>query len=80
MEEGVRWNINVSKEIDITLRTYLGARGMKKGDLCSSSHSWRTNSVWVHGLSVNANPMPRRNVVDLYAVGRQQADRTNRAN
>lgn len=33
MEEAVRWNLKVSKEIDLTLRTYLGARGMKKGDL-----------------------------------------------
>lgn len=33
MEEAVRWNIKVSKEVDLTLRTYLGARGMKKGDL-----------------------------------------------
>src|SRR5438874_9629058 len=33
MEEAVRWNVKVSKEIDLTLRTYLGAQGMKKGDL-----------------------------------------------
>jgi hypothetical protein len=33
MEEAVRWNIKVSKETDLTLRTFLGARGMKKGDL-----------------------------------------------
>lgn len=33
MEEAVRWTIKVSKETDLTLRTYLGARGMKKGDL-----------------------------------------------
>ena len=33
IKEAVRWNIKVSKEIDLTLRTYLGARGMKKGDL-----------------------------------------------
>jgi hypothetical protein len=32
-EEAVRWNIKVSKETDLTLRTYLGSRGMKKGDL-----------------------------------------------
>ena len=32
-EEAVRWNIKVSKETDVTLRTYLGSRGMKKGDL-----------------------------------------------
>jgi hypothetical protein len=33
MEEAVRWNIKVSKETDLTLRTYLGSQGMKKGDL-----------------------------------------------
>ena len=33
MEDAVRWNVKVSKEIDLTLRTYLGAQGMKKGDL-----------------------------------------------
>ena len=32
-EEAVRWNIKVSRETDLTLRTFLGARGMKKGDL-----------------------------------------------
>jgi hypothetical protein len=32
-EEAVRWNIKVSKETDLTLRTYLGAQGAKKGDL-----------------------------------------------
>jgi hypothetical protein len=33
MDEAVRWTVKVSKETDLTLRTYLGARGMKKGDL-----------------------------------------------
>jgi hypothetical protein len=33
MEETVRWNIKVSKETDLTLRTFLGAQGAKKGDL-----------------------------------------------
>ena len=32
-EEAVRWNIKVSKETDLTLRTYLGSQGAKKGDL-----------------------------------------------
>ena len=32
-EEAVRWNIKVSKKTDLTLRTYLGAQGRKKGDL-----------------------------------------------
>lgn len=33
MEEAVRWNIKVSKEADLTLRTFLGSQGVKKGDL-----------------------------------------------
>lgn len=32
-EETVRWNIKVSKKTDLTLRTFLGSQGMKKGDL-----------------------------------------------
>jgi hypothetical protein len=32
-EEAVRWNIKVSKETDLALRTFLGSHGMKKGDL-----------------------------------------------
>jgi hypothetical protein len=33
MAEVVRWNIKVSKKTDLTLRTFLGSKGMKKGDL-----------------------------------------------
>jgi hypothetical protein len=33
MEEMVRWNLKVSKETDLALRTYLGSHGMKKGAL-----------------------------------------------
>jgi hypothetical protein len=33
MDEVVRWSITVSKETDLALRTFLGAQGMKKGDL-----------------------------------------------
>jgi len=33
MSEAVRWTIKVSKETDLSLRTMLGAQGMKKGDL-----------------------------------------------
>jgi len=32
-EEAVRWSVKVSKDTDVTLRTFLDARGMKKGDL-----------------------------------------------
>jgi hypothetical protein len=33
MEEAVRWNIKVSRETDLALRSFLGSQGMKKGDL-----------------------------------------------
>jgi hypothetical protein len=33
MQEAVRWNVKVSKETDLTLRTFLESQGMKKGDL-----------------------------------------------
>ena len=33
METAVRWNIKVSKQTDLSLRTYLGSQGMRKGDL-----------------------------------------------
>lgn len=32
-EQAVRWSIKVSKDTDLALRTFLGAQGMKKGDL-----------------------------------------------
>jgi hypothetical protein len=32
-EDAVRWNIKVSKETDLTLRTFLGSHAMKKGEL-----------------------------------------------
>jgi hypothetical protein len=32
-EEAVRWTVNVSKDTDLTLRTFLGSQGAKKGDL-----------------------------------------------
>jgi hypothetical protein len=32
-QKAVRWNIKVSQKTDLSLRTFLGARGMKKGDL-----------------------------------------------
>ena len=53
MEHAVRWNIKVSKEIDITLRTYLGAQGMRKGDLSKfieDAVRWRIFNRTVHEI------------------------------
>jgi hypothetical protein len=59
MEEAVRWSIKVSRETDLTLRTYLGARGMKKGDLSKfieEAVRWRILSRAVRDIKArNAN-------------------------
>jgi hypothetical protein len=33
MADAVRWNIKVSKDTDLTLRTFLSSQGIKRGDL-----------------------------------------------
>ena len=33
MDEAIRWTVKVSKDIDISVRTFLAQRGGKKGDL-----------------------------------------------
>jgi Ribbon-helix-helix domain len=33
MIERIRWSLVISKDTDISLRTYLGRHGMRKGDL-----------------------------------------------
>jgi hypothetical protein len=68
MEEAVRWSIKVSRETDLTLRTYLGARGMKKGDLSKfieEAVRWRILSRTVRDIKArNANA----NVNELQAL------------
>lgn len=33
MENSVRWTVKISREADISVRSYLARKGMKKGDL-----------------------------------------------
>ena len=70
MEEAVRWNIKVSKEIDLTLRTYLGARGMKKGDLSKfieEAVRWRVLQRTIQDIrarNADADPDEIQRIVD----------------
>ena len=61
-EQAVRWNIKVSKETDLSLRTFLGAQGMKKGDLSKfieDAVRWRVFHRTVQDIkSRNANTKP----------------------
>jgi len=85
MGEGVRWNIKVSKETDLTLRTYLGARGMKKGDLSKfieDAVRWRIFNRTVQdikGRNADADPDELQALIDG-AVFEVRAERRAKRN
>ena len=80
MEDAVRWNIKVSKETDLTLRTFLGAQGMKKGDLSKfieEAVRWRVFHRTVHDIrarNAGVDPDYVQSVVDA-AVREVRAER-----
>jgi len=80
MEQAVRWNIKVSKETDLTLRTFLGARGMKKGDLSKfieDAVRWRVFQRTVEDIKARhaaADPDEIQRIVNE-AVGGVRAER-----
>ena len=61
-KETTRWNLKVSKEVDLAVRTYLGSHGMKKGDLSKfieEAARWRAFHCTVQDIRVrNANTDP----------------------
>jgi hypothetical protein len=79
-EEAVRWSIKVSKETDLTLRTFLGARGMKKGDLSKfieEAVRWRVLQRTIQDIragNADADPDEIQRIVDE-AVSEVRAER-----
>jgi hypothetical protein len=79
-QEAVRWNIKVSKETDLSLRTFLGAQGMKKGDLSKfieEAVRWHVFHRSVQDIkvrNVDADPDEIQRIVDE-AVGEVRAER-----
>jgi hypothetical protein len=69
-KQAVRWNIKVSKETDLSLRTFLGAQGMKKGDLSKfieDAVRWRVFHRTVQDIksrNANTNPEELQRIVD----------------
>ena len=61
-QDAVRWNIKVSRDTDLALRTFLGARGMKKGDLSKfieEAVNWRVLQRTVRDIKArNADAEP----------------------
>jgi hypothetical protein len=85
MEEAVRWSIKVSKGTDLTLRTYLGSRGMKKGDLSKfveEAVRWRVFHRTVQEIKENnadTDPAELQSLIDE-AVGEVRAERRVKGN
>ena len=69
-EEAVRWNIKVSRETDLTLRTFLGAQGARKGDLSKfieEAVRWRVFSLIVQDIrerNADMDPDELQRVID----------------
>ncbi len=69
-EQVVRWNIKVSRETDLSLRTFLGARAMKKGELSKfieDAVRWRVFHRTVQdikGRNAGASPDELQQIVD----------------
>jgi hypothetical protein len=66
----VRWNIKVSQETDLTLRTYLGSQGGKKGDLSKfieEAVRWRVFHRIVQDIkacNADTDPDELQNLID----------------
>lgn len=60
-ESSVRWTVKVSKETDRSLRSFLGARGMKKGDLSrfvEEAVRWRVLDQTVQAIRERNQDIP----------------------
>ena len=79
-EEAVRWSIKVSKDTDLNLRTFLGARGAKKGDLSKSIEEAVRRRVLqciiqdIRARNADADPDEIQRIVDE-AVSEVRAER-----
>lgn len=79
-ERAVRWNIKVSKETDVALRTFFGSRGMKKGDLSKfieETVRWRVFHRTIQDIktrNADANPDELQSIIDE-AIREVRADR-----
>jgi hypothetical protein len=69
-EQAVPWNIKVSKDTDLSLRTFLGSQGMKKGDLSKfieDAVRWRVLQRTIADIrqrNVGADPDEIQHIVD----------------
>lgn len=81
MDESIRWTVKVSKETDVTLRTYLAQTGLRKGDLSKFIEEavlWRVldrTAAAVRERLVQTDPADLQVLIDD-AVARVRAEQT----
>jgi hypothetical protein len=70
MEDAVRWNVKVSKETDLTVRTFLGSHGARKGDLSKfieEAVRWRVFHRTIQDIkarNADTNPDELQSIID----------------
>jgi hypothetical protein len=75
MPEAIRWTIKVSKETDLSLRSFLGSQGMKKGDLSKfveEAVRWRVLDRTVQGIkerNQDISPNKMQTLIDEAVIG-----------
>src|SRR5277367_3970745 len=83
-QQAVRWSLKVSSETDLTLRTFLGSQGMKKGDLSKFVEEAVRRRVLqctiqdIRKRNADADPDEIQRIVDE-AVSEVRAERRGRA-
>ena len=83
MEKDVRWNIKVSEETDLILRTFLGSQGTKKGDLSKfieEAVRWRVFNKTVQDIKARNAGMDVSELQELVdeALGEVRAERRSK--
>ena len=84
-EQAVRWSIKVSKDTDLSLRTFLGSQGMKKGDLSKFVEDavnrrvlqCTVQDIWARNANADLDEVQR--IVDE-AVSEVRAERRHQGN
>jgi hypothetical protein len=65
MNESIRWTVKVSKDTDISVRTFLAQRGGKKGDLSKfieDAVRWRVFEQTVSAAKARNANVPLRDI------------------
>jgi hypothetical protein len=83
-DDTTRWTVSVSKETDITVRSFLAQRGMKKGDLSKfieEAVKWRVLDQTVTEVRSKFADMPPAELESLIdeAVAAVRKDQTSQA-